>query len=285
MRGLLVFGQNGQVAKELHRLAPDAEYLGRDRADLVSSEQCAEAIALFRPRIVINAAAYTAVDRAEEETDIARQVNALAPGAMASEAARQGVPFLHVSTDYVFDGSGDAARTEDEATGPLGAYGATKLQGEQAIAAAGGQWAVMRTSWVFSAHGTNFVRTMLRLAGQRDELGIVSDQIGGPTPAADIAQSLLLMAEGMLADQRKGGTYHFAGGPDVSWADFAREIFGQSGLDCHVRDIATTEYPTPAQRPLNSRLDCRRIRQDFGIERPDWRKGLSAVLKELEDTA
>lgn len=285
MRGLLVFGQNGQVAKELHRLAPDAEYLGRDRADLVSSEQCAEAIALFRPRIVINAAAYTAVDRAEEETDIARQVNALAPGAMASEAARQGVPFLHVSTDYVFDGSGDAARTEDEATGPLGAYGATKLQGEQAIAAAGGQWAVMRTSWVFSAHGTNFVRTMLRLAGQRDELGIVSDQIGGPTPAADIAQSLLLMAEGMLADQRKGGIYHFAGGPDVSWADFAREIFGQSGLDCHVRDIATTEYPTPAQRPLNSRLDCRRIRQDFGIERPDWRKGLSAVLKELEDTA
>lgn len=285
MRGLLVFGQNGQVAKELHRLAPDAEYLGRDRADLVSSEQCAEAIALFRPRIVINAAAYTAVDRAEEETDIARQVNALAPGAMASEAARQGVPFLHVSTDYVFDGSGDAARTEDEATGPLGAYGATKLQGEQAIAAAGGQWAVMRTSWVFSAHGTNFVRTMLRLAGQRDELGIVSDQIGGPTPAADIAQSLLLMAEGMLADQRKGGIYHFAGGPDVSWADFAREIFGQSGLDCHVRDIATTEYPTPAQRPLNSRLDCRRIRQHFGIERPDWRKGLSAVLKELEDTA
>ena len=285
MRGLLVFGESGQVARELRRLAPEAEYLARDRADLAFPDRCAEMIAALRPRAVINAAAYTAVDRAEEERDLAHRINVLAPGAMAAAAAGLGVPFLHVSTDYVFDGGGDRPRSETDPTGPLGVYGATKLAGERAVAATGGQWAILRTSWVFSAHGTNFVRTMLRLAGRREELGVVADQTGGPTPAADIARALLVIAEAMLADRRRGGLYHFAGRPDVTWAGFAREIFRQAGLNCRVRDIATADYPTPARRPANSRLDCGRIGRDFGIERPDWRAGLAAVLKELEGAA
>lgn len=282
MAGLLVFGASGQVATELQRLAPDALFLGRDQVDLTDPGACAAAIDTARPTAVINAAAYTTVDRAESEPDLADLVNARAPGEMAAACAGLGIPCLHVSTDYVFDGQGTNPRTEDDPVGPLGVYGRTKLQGETAIAQAGGQWAVLRTSWVFSAHGTNFVRTMLRLADQRDELTIVADQTGGPTPAADIARALLMMADRMTGDRKAGGIYHFAGAPDVTWADFAREIFAQSGRACTVRDIATADYPTPAMRPANSRLDCSRIVRDFGIDRPDWRAGLRDVLTELE---
>lgn len=285
MQGLLVFGHSGQVAQELRLLVPGAQFLDRTQADLTDPEACAAAIHSIRPRAVLNAAAYTAVDRAETDLETARLVNAIAPGKMAQAAAGLGVPFLHVSTDYVFAGSGDRAWREDDATGPLGAYGATKLAGEQAVAAAGGQWAVLRTSWVFSAHGANFVKTMLRLGAEREELGIVADQIGGPTPAAAIAGALITMARTMLDDGSKGGVYHFSGAPDVSWADFAAEIFLQAGLATRIRRIETADYPTPAQRPLNSRLDCARIADDFGIQRPDWRDGLATVLSQLENAA
>ena len=281
MTDLLIFGRTGQVALELARLAPDARFLGRDEADLADPAACAASILAARPAAVINAAAYTAVDRAESDQGTARLVNAEAPSAMARACAELGIPLVHVSTDYVFDGSGAAARAENAPTGPLGVYGQTKLDGERLIAAAGGQWAVMRTSWVFSAHGTNFVRTMRRLGAERDRLTIVADQVGGPTPAADIAAALLAMARAMIADPSKGGTYHFAGAPDVSWADFAREIFTRSGLSPQVVDIPTSAYPTPARRPLNSRLDCSAISRDFGIPRPDWREGLDRVIQEL----
>lgn len=283
MSGLLIFGRTGQVARELQRLAPDALFLGRESVDLTDPAACATAIAQSDCAAVINAAAYTAVDRAEGDAETARLVNAEAPAAMARAAAAKGVPFLHVSTDYVFDGAGEGARAENAPTAPLGVYGATKLAGEAGIAAAVGQWAVMRTSWVFSSHGANFVKTMLRLGAERDRLTIVADQIGGPTPAGDIAAALLAMAGQMVADPQKGGMYHFAGQPDVSWADFAREIFRQAGLPPFVVDIPSSDYPTPARRPLNSRLDCNRIAADFGIERPDWRAGLAGILAELKE--
>ncbi|KGJ23724.1 dTDP-4-dehydrorhamnose reductase [Paracoccus sanguinis] len=282
MSGLLIFGRTGQVARELARLAPEAQFAGRDEADLTRPDDCAALIRARTPAAVINAAAYTAVDRAESEPDVARLVNRDAPEAMAVACAGLGIPFVHVSTDYVFDGSGDAPRHESDTTGPIGVYGTTKLEGERAIAAAGGQWAVLRTSWVFSAHGTNFVKTMRRLGAERDRLTIVADQIGGPTPAADIAAALLEMARQMQADPSKDGIYHFAGAPDVSWADFARAIFARSGLSPVVEDIPTSAYPTPARRPLNSRLDCTAITRDFGIARPDWRTGLAAVITELD---
>ena len=279
---LLIFGRTGQVATELMRLAPDARLVGRDEADLTDPAACAAVIRAVRPSAVINAAAYTAVDKAESDAGTARLVNTDAPAAMARACADLGIPFVHISTDYVFDGAGDQPRAEDAPTGPLGVYGQTKLDGERAIAAAGGQWAVLRTSWVFSAHGTNFVKTMRRLGAERPRLTIVGDQVGGPTPAADIAAALLTMANAMRADSAKGGIYHFAGAPDVSWADFARQIFALSGLSPQVEDIPTSAYPTPARRPANSRLDCAAITRDFGIARPDWRAGLSAVIKELD---
>ena len=278
---LLIFGKTGQVAQELARIAADAHFAGRDAADLTDPAACAALIRARAPRAVINAAAYTAVDKAETDADTARAVNAAAPGAMAEACAELGIPFVHISTDYVFDGSGDQPRAEDAETGPLGVYGLTKLEGEQAIAAAGGQYAIMRTSWVFSAHGANFVKTMRRLGAERDRLTIVADQIGGPTAAADIAAAALRMADAMAADRAKGGLYHFAGSPDVSWADFAREIFAQSALSPEVVDIPSSDYPTPAKRPLNSRLHCAAISHDFGIARPDWRVSLQDVIKEL----
>ncbi len=278
---LLIFGKTGQIARELARIAPDAHFAGRDEADLTDPAACAALIRARRPQAVINAAAYTAVDKAETDADTAHLVNAAAPAAMARACAELGIPFVHISTDYVFDGAGDQPRAEDAPTAPLGVYGQTKLDGERGVAAAGGQHAILRTSWVFSAHGSNFVRTMRRLGAERARLSIVADQIGGPTAAADIARAVLDMARAMTADPAKGGIYHFAGAPDVSWADFAREIFARSGLSPEVLDIPSSAYPTPARRPLNSRLDCTAIARDFGMTRPDWRISLQDVIKEL----
>jgi dTDP-4-dehydrorhamnose reductase len=255
--------------------------LGRNSADLADPSACAKAIHAARPSAVINAAAWTAVDAAETERDAAFAVNAASPGAMAQACADLGMPFVHISTDYVFDGSGCAAWTPSDATGPLGVYGASKLAGETAIADAGGAWGVLRTSWVFSAHGANFVKTMLRLSETRDALNVVDDQIGGPTPAADIARACIAIATALGDEGGKRGIYHFSGAPDVSWADFAREIFRQAGRAVTVSDIPSSAYPTPAPRPLNSRLDCSSTKAVFGINRPDWRAGLSAVLAEL----
>ncbi len=276
---VLVFGQTGQVARELQRRLPDATYLGRDRADLSDSASCAAAIAGGTWDAVINAAAWTAVDKAETEEAAATVVNGAAPGAMARACAARDIPFLHVSTDYVFDGSGDRAFAVDGPTAPLGAYGRSKLAGEREVQAAGGRWLILRTSWVFSAHGSNFVKTMLRLGAERESLNVVADQVGGPTPAADIAAALVTMARAMAAGQA-GGIQHFSGAPDVSWADFARAIMAGAGLSCRIEDIPSSAYPTPARRPLNSRLDCSALRA-FGLSRPDWRVGLSDVLKEI----
>lgn len=276
---VLVFGQTGQVARELQRLLPDATYLGRDRADLSDPAACAAAIAGGTWDAVINAAAWTAVDKAEAEEVAATVVNGAAPGAMARACAARDIPFLHVSTDYVFDGSGDRAFAVDGPTAPLGAYGRSKLAGEREVQAAGGRWLILRTSWVFSAHGSNFVKTMLRLGAERESLNVVADQVGGPTPAADIAAALVTMARAMAAGQA-GGIQHFSGAPDVSWADFARAIMAGAGLSCRIEDIPSSAYPTPARRPLNSRLDCSALRA-FGLSRPDWRVGLSDVLKEI----
>lgn len=283
---LLVFGQTGQVATELARQAtPDIAMtcLGRDRADLSDPAACAAAIAASDADVVINAAAYTAVDKAESDEALATTVNGTAPGAMARVCAARAIPFLHVSTDYVFDGSGTRPWQPHDPTGPLGAYGRSKLAGEDAVRAAGGPHAILRTSWVFSAHGANFVKTMLRLGAERAKLTIVADQIGGPTSAADIAAALLTMARAFHAGHGTTGTYHFSGAPDVSWADFAREIFAQASLPCLVEDIPTSAYPTPARRPSNSRMDCAALTRDFAIERPDWRASLTHVLSDLKE--
>lgn len=281
----LVFGRTGQVATELQIQAPGRGIalvvLGRDEADLSQPAACAAAIAATDADVVINAAAHTAVDRAESEEDLALAINGSAPTAMAAAAAARGLPFLHVSTDYVFAGTGTTPWKPTDPTGPLGAYGRTKLAGEQGVAAAGGPFAILRTSWVFSAHGANFVKTMLRLAETRTELNVVADQIGGPTPAAAIADALLTMAGQMVTDGSKGGIHHFSGAPDTSWAGFAREIFAQAGKAVTVHDIPTEAYPTPAARPLNSRMDCSALESAFGIARPDWRRGLSDVLARL----
>lgn len=275
----LVFGHSGQVATEL-RLRVDVTTLDRAAADLADPAACAAAILAHNPQVVINAAAYTAVDRAEQEQALAHTVNAEAPGAMARACADLGIPFLHVSTDYVFDGSGTDPWKVTDPVAPLGVYGATKAAGEDAVRAAGGAHAILRTSWVFSAHGANFVKTMLRLSQSRDALDVVDDQIGGPTPAGDIAQTLLTMAQAMAQGQR-GGTYHYSGAPATSWECFARETFAAAGLGIRVTGIPTSQYPTPAKRPLNSRLDCSLLETDFGIMPPDWKAGLAKIVREL----
>lgn len=277
---ILVIGKTGQVAQELAKL-PEVICIGRDEADLTAPEQVSHAIHAYTPSAVINAAAYTAVDKAEEEEALATLINGDAPGVMARDCAVLGIPFVHISTDYVFDGGGTQPWQPDGATGPLGAYGRSKQAGEEKVRSAGGAHAILRTSWVVSAHGNNFVKTMLRLGAERDALNVVADQIGGPTAAKDIALACHGMAQQLSQSPDKAGTYHFAGAPACSWADFARAIFDQAGLSCAVSDIPSTAYPTPARRPLNSRMDCTSTETAFGIKRPDWRASLTEILNEL----
>ena len=284
---VLIFGRGGQVARELARRMPagvTASFLGRAEADLADPAACAAAVRASGADVVINAAAWTAVDKAEAEEVAATVVNGAAPAAMARQCAALGLPFLHISTDYVFDGAGVRAFAPGDPTGPVGAYGRSKLKGEQGVAAAGGKWLILRTSWVVSAHGSNFVKTMLRLGGERARVNVVADQIGGPTPAAAIADALYVCAGAMLAGA-EGGLHHFAGAPDTSWADFARAIMAGAGLACVVNDIPTQAYPTPARRPLNSRLDCSSLSRfgptDLKLARPDWRLALPEILHDL----
>lgn len=281
---ILVFGQSGQVAQELARLSPDAMFLGRDQADLSDPDACMDAIRAHAPRAVINAAAYTAVDKAEDEEALATTINGTAPASMAQACTELGVPLVHISTDYVFDGSGEQPFTPDQPTAPLGAYGRSKLAGEMGVRAAGGAHAILRTSWVFSAHGNNFVKTMLRLGADRDTLRVVADQIGGPTSARAIAYACLTMAEKLQEHPDLSGIYHFSGAPATSWAGFAREIMAIAGLDCQIEDIPSTEFPTPAQRPLNSRMDCATLAR-FGLAQPDWHADLRDVIAELKGKA
>ncbi|MEP4037185.1 dTDP-4-dehydrorhamnose reductase [Pseudophaeobacter sp.] len=281
---ILVFGKTGQLARELARHEA-VICLGRDQADLSDPAACAEIIRAKTPAAVINAAAYTAVDRAEEEEALATQINGAAPAAMAQVCADLGIPFVHVSTDYVFDGSGKKAWQPEDMVAPVNAYGRSKLAGEEAVRAAGGPHAILRTSWVVSAHGNNFVKTMLRLGAERESLTIVADQIGAPTPARDIATACLEMARQLRTEPGKSGTYHLQASPEVSWAGFAAEIFAQAGLTCQVAEIPTSAYPTPAVRPLNSRLDCTTLETVFGIDQPDWRVGLVDILKDLGEAS
>jgi dTDP-4-dehydrorhamnose reductase len=287
---LLVFGRTGQVATELLRLAgPHADSgleitaLGRAEADLADPETCAAALHGWRGDAVINAAAYTAVDKAETEEALATRINGEAPGAMARAAAERGIPFLHVSTDYVFDGSKAGPWVEDDPPAPLGAYGRSKLAGEREIAAAGGAHLILRTAWVHAGHGANFVRSMLRAGATRDRLTVVDDQRGGPTAAADIAATLVAIARAFGQGRGVSGIFHYCGAPAVTWCGFAREIFAQVPWSRvpEITPIRTADWPTPARRPANSVLDCAKIGAAYGIAQPDWRVSLGPVLAEL----
>ena len=279
-----MFGRSGQVAGELVRRAPEdvrVTALGRREIDLMDPGAGARAVLEHGPDAVVNAAAWTAVDAAEADPDGARRLNAEAPAELAEACARSATPFVHLSTDYVFDGSGTRPWRANDPVDPRSVYGRTKLDGERRVLGAHPDSVIVRTSWVFSALGSNFVRTMLRLGAERDELGIVADQMGGPTWAGAIADACLCVAQARLAGDGQGGLYHFAGAPDASWADFAESIFALSAMDVVVKRIATSEYPTPAARPLNSRLDCECIQRVFGMTRPDWRDDLRGVIAEL----
>ena len=290
---LLLLGGNGQVGRELRRSLPPLGELvvatrdGRDGdeiADFDAPDSLEGLVARVAPDVVVNAAAYTAVDRAETEAEAAFRVNAEAPAALARACATRDALLLHYSTDYVFDGNGSRPWREDDATAPLGVYGASKLAGEEAIRASGARHMILRTAWVYGAHGHNFLRTMLRLAAERDELRVVADQVGAPTPAPWIADATAaILQRGVEAF----GIWHLTATGQTSWHGFAQAIFEEAhaaGLLARVPallPISTSEYPTPAKRPAYSVLDTSRLRADFGIQPPAWRDGSRAVIAEL----
>lgn len=283
MARFLITGANGQVGHSLvQHLQGKGEVLAfhRDRLDITDMQAVRDAIRTHHPDIVINAAAYTAVDRAESEREICYAVNTKGAENLAVASAEIDAAMLHISTDYVFEGTGTEPYKESDLAMPQSVYGATKLLGEQLVQRANPRSVVLRTSWVFSEYGHNFVKTMLKLAKARDTLNVVNDQIGAPTYAGDIANALIEIAEQLLAGNRAFGTYHFSGFPYVSWYEFSNEIFQQAGLQKIlanrplVNPISTTEYPTAAKRPANSRLDLTKIHRTFGIFPSDWRRAL-----------
>ena len=285
---ILVTGRNGQVARSLAERAADHDliFATRPEFDLLDPESIERSVTSVRPDMVVSAAAYTAVDKAEAEPDIAMAANGVAPGVLARAAARISAPVVHLSTDYVFDGRLDRPWREDDPTGPLGIYGASKLAGEQAVAASGAAHVILRTAWVYSPFGTNFVKSMLRLARERPVLQVVEDQIGCPTSALDIAAAVMIVAESLHADPAlENKTYHFAASGETNWADFARAIFAESerrgGPSAEVVGIPSSDYPTAARRPANSRLDSARFASAFAHRAPDWRVSLTGVLDRL----
>lgn len=272
---ILLTGASGQVGSALARtLAPMAEVhaLPRHQLDLLSEGNLRAAMAHFKPDIVINAAAYTAVDQAEMEPALAFAVNADAPRMLADEAQRLGAWLVHYSTDYVFDGDKSTPYGEDDEPAPLNVYGRSKLAGELAIQQSGCRHLIFRISWIYSRHGRNFLRTMLNLAEKQSHLRVVSDQIGAPTWAQTVAE---VTADVLARPMLSNGLYHLACAGEASWADFAREIFRLSGHDIAVEPISSSEYPALALRPANSRLSCQRLQQDFGIAVPDWKTALA----------
>lgn len=287
---LLVFGSQGQVGQELTRLADSRKVpvvdLSRTDADICDSGLVAKVVALHRPGVVVNAAAYTAVDRAETESKAAYAINRDGAAAIAAACAKDGIPLIHISTDYVFDGTKTAPYDEDDATNPLGVYGASKLAGEEKIREIHPGHLILRTCWIFSPYRENFVRTMLKLAETNDELRIVADQTGCPTAARDIANAILRMASRINdGSEVPWGTYHFCGTPATSWHGFATNIFAAAkpliGRCPKVTAIVTSEFPRPARRPENSVLNCARIRKEFGVEQPSWHDALLDALDEL----
>lgn len=289
---IAVTGRTGQVVTALVERGMAAGHevitLGRPELDLADPASVARALEAVAPDVVVSAAAYTAVDKAETESDLAHAVNGVGAGAVAEAARALGVPLVHVSTDYVFDGRLERPYVESDPTGPTGVYGASKLAGEEAVLAAHPEGsAVLRVAWVYSPFGGNFVKTMLRLAGDRDEVSVVADQIGNPTSALDIADGILMVASNLVAngDPALRGVFHMTARGEASWADFAQAIFTASaavgGPSATVRRITTTDYPTPATRPANSRLDCTRIAQVHGVTLPDWQGAVKDIVARL----
>jgi len=291
---ILLLGANGQLGRELQRaLAPLGTIVATTRSgvlpdgsasEVADFDQPASLTALLdrvRPTLVVNAAAYTAVDRAEDDRKAAFRANAEAPGVLAHWCAQAGVPLVHYSTDYVFDGQGTRPYREDDATAPLGVYGASKLAGEQAIRAAGGRHLIFRTAWVYASHSANFLRTMLRVGAERDVLRVVADQVGTPTPAALIAD---VTAQALQHDGALSGTWHLTAKGETSWHGFAEAIFADAVATGvlprapNVEAITTAEYPTPAKRPAYSHLDVAKLEQDFGVVLPRWQDGLKRVI-------
>jgi len=272
---ILLTGRNGQVGGELNKtLAPLGELtaLGRAELDLRDAAGVRDAIRAAKPKVIVNAAAYTAVDRAESERDAAFAVNATAPGVLAEEAKRAGALLVHYSTDYVFDGAKPAAYVEEDEPNPINVYGASKLAGERAIAASGCRHLILRTSWVYGPRGSNFFLTMLRLAREKPELRVVDDQVGAPTSSLAIARGTA-----QLLTRRAQGLYHMTAAGETSWCGFARAILSSAGLAIPVVAIRTEDYPAPARRPRNSRLDCSRLRADCGVSLAPWEEQLSEV--------
>ncbi|MCY7261053.1 dTDP-4-dehydrorhamnose reductase [Pseudomonas protegens] len=285
---ILISGQHGQVSRELQQRLGDLGelvVLGRDQLDLSHPEQIRQQVRAIAPHLIINAAAHTAVDQAESEPELAFAINATAPGIFAEEARALGVPLIHYSTDYVFDGRKDTPYVEEDEPNPLGVYGQSKLAGEQAINQVQGQHLILRTSWVYSSHGKNFLLTMQRLLQERSELRVVADQIGAPTWAGTIANSTRALIERWQSGNHGAwGTYHLTAHGETSWFGFAQAIGEQLlALDkpCAVLEaIPSSAYPTPAPRPLNSRLDCSRLAREWGVTQPDWRSALRECLAE-----
>ena len=273
---ILVFGKTGQVAQALSQF-DQVICLGRDDVDLTNLDACRDAILSCDVKAVINAAAYTAVDNAENDEVLAAVINEVAPAAMAEACAQKNIPFVHFSTDYVFNGTGELAWHPQDDPEPLNAYGRTKLQGEQAIIESGCIFAIIRTSWVFSAKGKNFLNSMLHLSETRDTLNVINDQHGGPTSASALAEASIIVAEALQTSPEKAGIYHLSGTPDTSWYDFAQHIFDVFDKKLILHPIPTKDYPSAATRPLNSRLDCSTLYDVFGIERPNWRDDVDRI--------
>ena len=292
---ILLLGKNGQVGWELQRsLAPLGDLIALDRhsepcGDLSQPQRLAETVRALRPDVIVNAAAHTAVDKAESEVELTRTLNATAPAALAQAAAETGAWLVHYSTDYVFDGSGTRAWQEGDATGPLGVYGQTKLEGEQAIAASGCRHLIFRTSWVYAARGGNFAKTMLRLAQERERLTVIDDQHGAPTGADLIADVTAHAIRTAMQQPQVSGLYHLVAGGETSWHGYASHAIAQAralrpDLPWKVGEIAsvpTSAFPTPARRPLNSRLNTQKLQQTFGLNLPHWQMGVDRLLTEI----
>ena len=288
---ILVIGREGQLARALSAMkATDLEVvcLGRPEMDITSRHSIDESISNIRPDIVVNAAAYTAVDKAESDQAAAYATNAHGAGKVAASAAASGIPVIHVSTDYVFSGEKQSPYVETDEVDPRSVYGASKLDGERAVAAANPAHIIVRTAWVYSVWGNNFLKTMLKLSQTRDEIGVVADQLGNPTYAPALARGLIAAARVALAAPQSAdwrGMFHLAGTGDAVWADFAEAIFDASakagGKSAQVKRISTRDYPTPACRPMNSRLDCRKFQNAFGFSSPDWRTSTIKCVADL----
>jgi dTDP-4-dehydrorhamnose reductase len=291
---ILIVGTTGQVGHELQQSFSDVGQIlvsNRDSVDLAVPDQVRAMVRRAAPNVILNAAAYTAVDRAESEPDVAMAVNATAPGILAEEAARLGALLVHYSTDYVFDGSKATPWVETDAPNPLNVYGASKLAGEKAIQQLGGRFLIFRTSWVYGPHGKNFLLTMLRLGRERTHLKVVDDQIGAPTTSSELANSTRTIVAGVLngnfgSTADWAGLYHMACGGSVSWCGFARAIFARAGdiigQAPEVNPIPSSEYPTPAKRPHNSVLSNERLLRQFGIELSPWELALDRAVQTLE---